>query len=239
MAQAFAGTGIPSAATRNWGINDIIIDMKKTGQLIFIDDSGDPGFKGTTSSNFIMASAVFIDPRVATEVNKVISDFRQSLGWQEEAEFKFRKTNKQIIKRLLQAVRQYDFKVYAVYVDKSSYERMLPVFDREKLYNWTVKELLRIIPMHEASVKIDGRSSKEHKLRVVSYLRHEINTAKQYKIKKIKTEDSVKDNLIQLADLIAGSINRAMQPNKTDSREYLAILKNKIVAIQRLDLEDK
>jgi len=216
-----------------------MLDMNTTGQLVFIDDSGDPGFKGATSSNFIMASAVFIEPQVATEVNKAISDFRQSLGWQEEAEFKFRKTNKQIIKQLLQTVCQYDFKVYSVYVDKSSYERMLPVFDREKLYNWTVKELLHIIPMNEAFVKIDGRSSKEHKLRIMSYLRHEINTTKQHKIKKIKTEDSVKDNLIQLADLIAGSINRAMQPNKTDSREYLAILENKIVAIQRLDLKDK
>lgn len=135
-------------------------------QLIFIDDSGDPGFRGATSNNFIMAAAVFIDPITATEVNKVISDFRQSLGWREETEFKFRKTNKQIIKQLLCAVCRYHFKIYAVYVDKNSYKRMLPVFDREKLYNWTVKELLCIIPMSEASVKIDGRSSREHKLRM-------------------------------------------------------------------------
>lgn len=213
--------------------------MKKTGQLIFIDDSGDPGFKGTTSANFVMASAVFIRPEVATELNRHISDFRKSLGWQDEAEFKFRKTNKQIIKQLLSEICKYDFRVYAVYVDKSSCERMLPVFDREKLYNWTIKELLSIIPMNEAYVKIDGRSSKEHKLRVVSYLRREINTAQQHKIKKIKTEDSTKDNLIQLADLVAGSINRSMQQNKTDAQEYLTILKKKIATIQRLDLKNK
>lgn len=212
--------------------------MKNTGQLIFIDDSGDPGFKGATSNNFIMTSAVFIDPVIATEVNKVISNFRQSLGWQEETEFKFRKTNKQIIKQLLRAVCRYHFEVYAVYVDKSSYEGILPVFDREKLYNWTVKELLCIIPMDGALVKIDGRSSREHKLRIKSYLRHEINTGSR-KIKSIKTEDSTKDNLIQLADLIAGAINRSMQPNKTDSKDYLAILETKIASIKRLDLKDK
>ena len=212
--------------------------MRKTGQLIFIDDSGDPGFKGATSDNFIMASAVFIDSDTATKVNRVISHFRKTLGWQDETEFKFRKTNKQIIKQLLNLVCAYDFTVYAVYVDKSSYEQMLPVLDREKLYNWTVKELLSIIPMNEASVKIDGRSSKNHRLRVVSYLRHEINI-NSHKIKQIKTEDSTKDNLIQLADLVAGAINRSMQPSKTDAHDYLAIFSKKVVAIKRLDLKNK
>lgn len=212
--------------------------MNKTGQLIFIDDSGDPGFKGATSNNFIMASAVFIDSATATKVNSVISNYRQSLGWREETEFKFRKTNKQIIKQLLYSICKYPFKIYAVYVDKTSYKQMLPVFDREKLYNWAIKELLCIIPMNEALIKIDGRSSREHKLRVKSYLRHEINI-NCHKIKNIKTEDSTKDNLIQLADLIAGAINRSMQTDKTDSQEYLAILNKKIVKIKRLDLKNK
>lgn len=212
--------------------------MKKSGQLIFIDDSGDPGFKGATSSNFVMASAVFIEPEVATEVNKVISDFRRSIGWNDETEFKFRKTNKKIVKELLGLVQAYDFQVFAVYVDKSSYERILPVFDKEKLYNWTIKELLTIIPMNEAIVKIDGRSSREHRLRVASYLRHEINV-NDHKIRKIKTEDSINDNLIQLADLVAGAINRSMHPEKTDARDYLDVINKKVAQIKRLDLSDK
>ena len=208
-------------------------------QLVFIDDSGDPGFKaGASSNNFIMASAVFIDDKTATEVNRAISDFRRSLGWQDETEFKFRKTNKRIVRQLLEIVSNYEFQIYAVYVDKTSYERMLPVFDKEKLYNWTVKELLKIIPLNNAYVKIDGRSTKEHKRRISSYLRHEINTDER-KIKEVKPEDSVKDNLIQLADIIAGSINRSMQPGKTDSNNYLATIKKNVVRIERLDLEDK
>jgi len=207
-------------------------------QLVFIDDSGDPGFKGATSANFVMAAALFIEPKVATEVNKVISEFRKSLGWQDEAEFKFRKTNKKIIKQLLEVVIGYDFKVYAVYVDKTSHERMLPVFDKEKLYNWTVKELLKIMPLDNAYVKIDGRSSKEHRRRIASYLRREINVEAR-KIEQIKLEDSVKDNLIQLADLIAGSINRSFQAEKTDNSEYVDLFKGKIVRTERLDLNDK
>ena len=30
-------------------------------KLIFIDDSGDPGFRDTSSSNFVMAAAIFTD----------------------------------------------------------------------------------------------------------------------------------------------------------------------------------
>ena len=212
--------------------------MNKNKQLVFIDDSGDPGFRGATSSNFIMASAVFASAEVATELNNLIGSFRESLGWQEEAEFKFRKTNKQIIKTLLEAVSKYDFEIYAVYVDKNTFAKMLPVFDEEKLYNWTVKELLKTIPLNNASVIIDGRSTKEHKLRIASYLRHEIN-ANEHKIIDIKTRDSVKDNLIQLADLIAGAINRSMQKDKTDSKVYLNAIKKNIVSIERLDLRDK
>lgn len=212
--------------------------MNKNKQLVFIDDSGDPGFRGATSSNFIMASAVFASAEVATELNNLIGSFRESLGWQEEAEFKFRKTNKQIIKTLLEAVSKYDFEIYAVYVDKNTFAKMLPVFDEEKLYNWTVKELLKTIPLNNASVIIDGRSTKEHKLRIASYLRHEIN-ANEHKIMDIKTRDSVKDNLIQLADLIAGAVNRSMQKDKTDSKIYLNAIKKNIVSIERLDLRDK
>lgn len=207
-------------------------------QLIFVDDSGDPGFRGATSSNFIMASAVFTSSEVATKLNDLIDEFRKSLGWQEEAEFKFRKTNKQIVKDLLEVVSKHDFEICAVYVDKSTYARILPVFDEEKLYNWTIKELLKTIPLNDASIVIDGRSTREYRLRTASYLRREIN-ASSHKIIDIKTRDSAKDNLIQLADLIAGAINRSMQKDKTDSKTYYKIIKRNIASIKRLDLKNK
>lgn len=211
--------------------------MKKSGQLIFIDDSGDPGFKGATSNHFIMASVVFVDHDAATKANEAISNFRKALGWQDETEFKFRKTNKHIIKQLLNLVYTYDFQVYAVYVDKSDYKQMPPAFSREKLYNRAIKELLSIIPMDAARIKIDGRSNRGHRMHIASYLRHKINID-NHKIKTIKHEDSKKDNLIQLADLVAGAINRSLQSNKTDADVYLAIFNKKVAKIQPLNLDN-
>jgi len=40
--------------------------------------------------------------------------------------------------------------------------------------------------------------------------------------------DSKSDPLIQLADMVAGSINRSQNKNKKDRNDYLEIIKKKI-----------
>ena len=206
-------------------------------QLVFIDDSGDPGFvSGVSNANLLMAGALFIDPETATRLNEEITRFRKTLGWQDNHEFKFRKAPKDIKIRFLELVCNYEFDIYAVYVDKTRYQNTFHFTDREKLYNWTAKELLKAMPLDEAYVKIDGRSSREHKLRVASYLRKEIN-ANRYRIKEVKTQDSVKDNLIQLADMVVGAIGRSFQPEKTDSDVYIRIIRHKIKSIKSLNLQ--
>lgn len=205
--------------------------MKK--QLIFIDDSGDPGFKDVSSSNFIMAAVLFTDLEVAELVSERIADYRKSFGWRDEYEFKFAKIRKDIIVQFLKMISNYDFQIYAVYIKKSSFKRAAWLIDKEKLYNWAIKELLSSMPLGEAKIEIDGRSSKQNMRRTAAYLRREIK-CRGKKI-EIKFEDSVHDNLIQLADLIAGSINRSMNLDKTDSKTYIGIIKNKIVQIKKID----
>ena len=212
--------------------------MKK--QLVFIDDSGDPGFKkGASSSNFIMAAALFINSENATLVNNAISKYRRSLGWKDEHEFKFRTSSKQIKLGFLSNVNQYLFDIYAVYLNKTNYPNVFKFSDNEKLYNWAIKELLAIMPLQEASIKIDGKYGKNYKLHVKIYIRKELNTNTVKKVKDFNVQDSRRDNLIQLADIIAGSINRSLQSDKTDSDEYIYYIKNKINRLKLLNLEEK
>ena len=202
-------------------------------QLIFIDDSGDPGFKKASSSNFVIAAALFIDPEVAMSLSERITKYRESLGWRNDYEFKFTKIRKDIIADLLKIISEYDFQIYATYVDKASFRQTSAIIDKQKLYDWTIKELLDIIPIEEAKIEIDGRSSKQNMRKTATYLRREINR-NGVKKNAIKFEDSTEDNLIQLADLIAGSINRSMT-DKTDAKVYIDIIKNKIIKIKRID----
>lgn len=175
-----------------------------------------------------MAAALFIDPETAKLVNDAIVEYRRSLGWRDDYEFKFAKIRKDIIVELLRNIIQYDFKVYAVYVNKSDYPNLFRFFiDSEKLYNWATKELLSIMPLDEAKVKMDGKYDKNYERYVSAYLRRELNTDKR-RIADFGVQDSKKDNLIQLADIIAGSINRSFHTDKTDAMRYIGIIKEKL-----------
>lgn len=209
-------------------------------QLVFIDDSGDPGFKaGVSSSTFVLAAALFVDTEIATILNKEISDYRKSLGWKEKHEFKFRKASKVIKLRFLEIVNKYPFEIYAVYINKANYPNVFKFSDDEKLYNWTTKELLSIMPLDGAKVKADGKYGRKYKQHVKTYIRQELNTPEQKKIEDFDIMDSVRDNLIQLADIVVGSINRSFQTDKTDSDEYIRIIRKKIIELKLLDLGGK
>ena len=146
--------------------------MKQTKQLVFIDDSGDPGFKTVSSSNFVMAAALFMDPEIADALSRQILEYRRTLGWRDDYEFKFAKIRKDIIVDLLKMVANYDFQIYAVHINKSA---------------------------------------------------------------AIKFEDSVDNNLIQLADIIVGSIGRYVNASKTDYATYIGIIRDKIVQLKCID----
>ena len=208
--------------------------MSKNKQLIFIDDSGDPGFKNyTNSSKLVMASAVFVDKQSATMLNFAISSLRNSLGWKNNHEFKFRKTHRKEKEKFLRLVTNFEFEIYAVYIDKSKYPKSYKYPSKRSLYNWTTRELLKTIPLNNANITLDGKYQKEYKLKVQSYLRHGFNVSEK-QISKIKVHDSAHDNLIQLADMIAGTLNRFLEGQKTDSKTYYNIIKKKIVKIREI-----
>ena len=64
--------------------------------LIFVDDSGDPGFrieKGS-STHFVIAMVVFDDPLEAEKTSLAIKELRRKLKVSDLFEFKFNKTNR-------------------------------------------------------------------------------------------------------------------------------------------------
>ncbi|MCL2001993.1 DUF3800 domain-containing protein [Candidatus Saccharibacteria bacterium] len=205
--------------------------MKK--QLVFIDDSGDPGLKKGSSTHFVMACAVFMSDEVAEQVAAEFKKFRKDRNLKEDYEFKFYTTDKGLVEKLLTIVAKYDFTINAIYLDKSNpkHKDLLYLVPQPKLYNWAIKELLSKLPLKDARIRIDGRSSKRYMQGTKTYLRQELNK-NSHKILNIKFEDSMKNDLIQLADLVAGSVNRSLQKDKSDSRNCLKIIKSKIDSIE-------
>lgn len=197
----------------------------KTKQLVFIDDSGDAGIKAHSSSHLVMAAIVFNDDLVAEEAALAMRKFRRQLGWTDDHEYKFHKTKKDYIKQLLRLVSQYDFSIYAVVVNKARFNSM-----PKGLYNDTISELLRLIPLKNASIKVDGGSGTDYSKRAVSYIRKNANP-KTGQIADVKFADSKENVLLQLADLVASSIFRSTQTGKSDHQDYVAILKKHVAEI--------
>lgn len=193
-------------------------------QLVFMDDSGDAGFKGAASSHFVIACAIFMDDLVAEEASLIMRKYRREIGWSDDREFKFSKTRKNIVKEVLRRVCELDFKICAIVVDKSVTKS---AGKAQNFYNHIIKELLIRLPIEDAIIRIDGHVGTNYLRSACAYFRKNVNEH-SHKISDVRYFDSKSNMLIQLADLITGSINRSIQAVKADHAEYMPIIKKRI-----------
>ena len=200
--------------------------------LIFVDDSGDPGFKlGKGSSDvFVIAMVIFHDNLDAEETALQIKKLKRELGFSDFFEFKFNKTSRELRKNFLSTVRPYRFEVRAIVVEKEKIYSPHLRNSREAFYNFIVRNLVSHYQdsrFTDATIKIDGRASKLLRQDFDTYLRKMVNSPAQRRIKKISHVDSRSDMLIQLADMVAGTIRRSYS-TKSDAQEYLNIIRDKV-----------
>ena len=177
----------------------------------------------------------------ALRVKKIdleISNYREYIGWDDRYEFKFHKSPRKIKIELLNRICSFEFDIYAVFIDKGQNSSIDSLIEGKKLYNWVIRKLLKIIPLRKATIKIDGQYGEKYKQQFRTYIRKGLNISEN-KIKRIVVQDSRKNNLIQVADLMAGAINRFLQNNKTDSLDYYSIIKSKVVKLCVLGSDNK
>lgn len=198
-----------------------------------VDDSGDVGLREGSSSYFSLAAVVFSDSLEAERASLGLRKLKQSLNWRDDHEFKFNKMRRDLIVRLIGDMASFDFKIYALYIDKkhASPERMSKGWD--KLYNRVILELLSRIPLHDAVVRIDGMYGKKYMRTMESQLRKDLNKTGR-RVDNIKFVDSKVNMLVQLADIAVGSVNRSLQGEKTDSQDYIGLLKDKVILFEEL-----
>ena len=203
--------------------------------LVFIDDSGDPGFKvskGSTSV-FVVGLIIFDDPLVAEETALKIKKMRRELKLSDNFEFKFNKCNKNFRCKFLETIKSSKFRIRAIVIQKSKiYGKELRT-SRESFYKYVIKTVLKYHggTIENAKLRIDGRGDRKFKRAFSVYLRRELNPydkTKKRVFKDLKFVDSRKNVLIQLADMVSGAIRRSYDDDKTDSGIYKAIIKRRI-----------
>jgi hypothetical protein len=204
--------------------------------LIFIDESGDSGLKieGGSSRYFTVGLVVFEDNDEALACDQRIQLLKKEVGWLPSVEFHFKCNSDRIRKAFLEAVAPYNFFYYGVAINKDPKKLWGEGFkNKESFYKYAcglvfenVKEKLM-----KATVVIDESGSLDFKRQLGNYLQKKMNQEDK-KIKKVKMQRSEGNNLLQLADYVASSINRSVKNTKKKSDEYRKIIGHREMYVQ-------
>lgn len=201
--------------------------------LVFIDESGDTGLKfdGGSSRYFVIALVLFEENEEAVACDQRIELLKRELRLNKNREFKFNKLRKEQRIAFIEAVRPYSFFYFGIVINKDPDKLFGDGFKiKESFYKYACGLVFENAKPHlrNAIVIIDGSGSREFKRQFQAYLRKKIGTGV---IKKIKIQNSKSNNLIQLADVVAGSVYRSFT-DKGDKNIYRKLLGAKEIRVQ-------
>jgi hypothetical protein len=201
--------------------------------LVFIDESGDTGLdisKGATKY-FVIAMIVFDENNEAHSCDQRIGLLRKELRLRENFEFHFYKNSHRTRESFLKSVLPYQFFYYGIIINKQK------LFgegfkSRESFYKYATGLLFENAKekLENAIVIIDESGHQLFKYQLAKYLKTKVNQKKNC-IKKVKMQDSKGNNLLQLADMVAGAINRSLHGLRENSL-YREIIKSREIYVQ-------
>lgn len=204
--------------------------------LVFIDESGDTGLEISEGATkyFGIFMVAFDDNEEALSCEQRINLLRRELRLSEDFEFHFHGVSKRVRETFLKAVLPYQFFYYGIVINKKK------LFgegfkNKESFYKYSCNLLFENAKekLENATVVIDESGRELFKYQLASYLRKKLNTKDGRKrIKKVKMQNSKSNNLLQLADMIAGAVNRSFNEVKKDSDYFRKIIKSREIYVQ-------
>jgi hypothetical protein len=190
--------------------------------LVFIDESGDPGFKVARGSSpvFVAAMVMFNGREQATDAEKAVREALRALNV--SPEFKFNKCSHDTRDQFFLAIRRCIFHVRAIVVRKEIiYSKHLRT-QKESFYNYFVRQMLTYDggAIQDAKVVIDGSGDREFRQALNAYLKRYLGS----KLRGIRFGQSYRDPLLQLADMCAGAIARSYRGDRKHGSRWRAML---------------
>lgn len=180
--------------------------------LVFIDDSGDPGFKVAKGSSrvFVICLVIFDDHLEAEKASLGIKELRRKLKVSDFYEFKFNKSDSKFKNNFLQTVKGFKFRIRAIVVRKDSIYSPRFKNYKENFYNYVIMQVLKNNggKIKDAKLRFDKRGEKTLRNELRVYLSTRLDNKNKRIFKDLKFVDSKQNVLIQLADMVAGSIYR-------------------------------
>lgn len=193
--------------------------------IIYIDDTGDPGFKLNKGSSdyFAIAAVCFANHSDEELMIKKLQELKTLLGWQKRREFKFRKANSELKATFFNYIKTTNFCAYVTIVNKQSITDRNLQQNASLFYNSIILQTLQSIPnLTNLHVYIDGEGGCEYRRKVKTFFRKNLT---QYSLVELKYFDSKNSELIQLADMIVG-LTTSYHTNKREETSYNLIKKH-------------
>ena len=118
-----------------------------------------------------------------------------------------------------------NFFIRAVVISKAGIVSWQNPARNTSLYETAIREVFIRAEgtIEAASVRIDGSGSRSYRQVISKFLREEVNTQKQV-VGSVKLVNSRGDQLIQLADMVAGAIRLSYSSDSEKSQLYRSAL---------------
>ena len=191
------------------------------GTLAFLDESGDPSYDlaAGASSLFVVALVVFTDAAEAARCSERILRLRRELGKSERYEFHFRDNAHPDRIAFLDAVRRFDFTYHAAAFEK---DRIRPAEHSLLISGCT--RVCEAAQLQRALLVIDGQPGRRRNRQLITAVRNSVVAAcGRSAVDGVQVQDSARTPLLQVADYIAGVVNREAlgRPGGSEYREIL------------------
>lgn len=178
---------------------------------IFIDDSGDGGFKFDrgSSSHLVMAACIFRDPQHIEHLKACIDACAEKN--RQANEFKYSKTKDRVKDCFFECTKASVFDIRAIVIDKSKIYSEKLRSEPAALKSYAIRMLLSrgFGTIYDAKVVIDGQDTKGFGMSDSTYVMNMANSGQDHPIiSSVSFGDSKRNRGLQLADMVAGSINR-------------------------------
>lgn len=186
------------------------------------DEAGDASFNfGKSASRYFVVAVVATQD--ADGLRSALINLRKRENFAETFEFHFNAlASKKMREKTLTALREADFMAWAMIVDKTSIPLPLRALSGMEFYLYFVTELIERIPVemrNKGTLILDEFGSANAALIKLKHLlkarsiRHEFS--------RIFFRRSRSEDLIQVADLVAGAILRRDAKNDSQAFEYI------------------
>ncbi|MFG1237188.1 DUF3800 domain-containing protein [Xanthobacter autotrophicus DSM 597] len=195
--------------------------------LVFIDESGDPGFKLTKGSSpfFVVALVAFPEVDQSVSAAQAIDDVAKKIGVKNE--FKFSSSRPEVRDAFFACVMPFHFCVRAIAIEKDKIYSPHLRAEKDAFYAFFVKSMLKFNGglLKNAKVIIDGSGDRIFKAEIASYLKRHVAEGA---IRSVRFSNSKNDRLVQMADMCTGAIARSYRTDRAEADRWHQQLRPKI-----------